>query len=493
MATLQSVLRMKGLHLPALRTWHKFIKTLKFAEIGPFVGQASAVFARMWPEFKEAERAVARDTLKYLITDHYDKLGQYSHEIADLSGLVGLEALQIQLTKHRKELTFQDTVAALMDRISNENEFVCYQGLVDFKGTCKKHDEALSKLTVGDTFDPLLGKILRTLLSVCGRTGDSWRHVRAAAFECIGVIGAVDPDRCDVGTETKPTLVKENFQEPNETLRFASEQVAYLVDAYQSSNDTKHQGALAYCIQELLKFCSYTPVFLVLPDQFRKSPQDIESIGKITPNQRDNWHRMTQKPHALEIIGPLLKSKFHTDFSNHPISEQLLPVYKNVRTYREWIRRWTLHVMSGIKSQKVQAIFQAFIATIKEGDVEVTQRILPYIVMYQLLLGSPQQRTHLRTEIVCILQDQLQASTALRPDSRLLCAEVLRLHIVQAHLTICTSLRRRHSPLWTTSITGPALKQLTWPESGVERAEARFPTTKSSKRSEHISLSLKNL
>ncbi|WAR64193.1 hypothetical protein PtB15_16B353 [Puccinia triticina] len=56
------------------------------------------------------------------------------------------------------------------------------------------------------------------------------------AFECLGTVGAVDPDRCEISDEKTEMFLVSNFSDHNELHTF-----------------------LTYAIQELLRFCGFTP------------------------------------------------------------------------------------------------------------------------------------------------------------------------------------------------------------------------------------------
>jgi hypothetical protein len=48
-------------------------------------------------------------------------------------------------------------------------------------------------LASGDMFDPLIGQILASLFAAACRYGDGTETLRFLAFECIGILGSLDP------------------------------------------------------------------------------------------------------------------------------------------------------------------------------------------------------------------------------------------------------------------------------------------------------------
>ncbi|KAG1764780.1 FAT domain-containing protein [Suillus placidus] len=69
----------------------------------------------------------------------------------------------------------------------------------------------------------------------------------------MGILGAVDPDRCDLKSADTKMIVRNNFEDELEAKSFAMHVIQdVLVDAFRSTSDIKYQGHLAYTIQELL-------------------------------------------------------------------------------------------------------------------------------------------------------------------------------------------------------------------------------------------------
>ena len=408
MATLQSTLPLEGMQNVTLRTWHSFISSLRFADIGAFAGQTSAAFARMWSIFTPADCSIAKATLEYLIDQHGKELGDYVQEMANLTGLPGLEQTQSALERLQGHQSFDKRLLGILRRIDIENESVALQGLQDLKRLIGTKPATFRSLTSGDTFNAPVGLMMKTIVSAAVRTGDSWNDVRLAAFECIGIIGALDPDRFELPSDEVNFVVLQNFRDTSETHAFAMFLITHvLIRAYQSSNDTKHQAALAYALQELLKVCGFTQAIL-------------QKSGSISPQVQQRWNALP-KP-VIEAIAPLLSSRFSVKLTQN--GSDVHPIYATSTTYTDWIRAWALDLVYRVSGSQAAQIFGPFNSVIKHGDAGVTLRLVPPLVLNILISGKSDAVKYVQDEILAVLQDQVTPVSTMTPDARLLCAQV---------------------------------------------------------------------
>lgn len=410
MATLQSSLAVPPLRLPTLEAWHAFITSLKFEDIGPFVSQTSAALVRVYPQLQADEQAVCRSILDFLVR-HGKSLGPFADEIADLSSIPSLSSLSSTFRKMQASNTIEHTLASISLRIDSDNESVCLRGLCDLKLILERDTRSMRELGAGDTFDPILGKITKSVINSAIRSGDAWPEVRDMAFDCLGALGALDPDRVELPADSATFVLQNNFADKIEAAEFAVDFIQHvLVRAYQASNDTKHQAALAYSIQQLLKFCEFGPALLT---------SDANKMASIPLQILNRW-RSLPKP-VIETIAPLLTSRFEVKLST---SSGLLsyPLYQHKTAYRDWLREWTLDMIGMVTDSKAKAIFTAFLSVVKIGDVGVARRLVPHLVLHLVL--SEKENGKIKTEILEVLEDQTRSVPHLPSESRLLSAQV---------------------------------------------------------------------
>jgi serine/threonine-protein kinase ATR len=317
---------------------------------------------------------------------------------------------------YRKEWSVTELITNLLGRTTSKNTAVATASMRELRDVLCNQQKDIIQLSRGDMFDPLVSKISRTLLTNATRDGDC-AEIKDLSYECIGIIGALDPDRILPLAGGVTVSLHSNFADHDESIDFALHLIRdLLVDAFRATNDTKHQSYLAYAIQQLLTFCDFTPKVLQ-PDR------------NMPAKTRAKWATIPKDQH--ETLAPLLESRFQLhDISNKPVER---PVYPNTATYREWLQKWTTDLVGQIMSipntdrgtQDCKTIFGVFRGVLKSQDVAVAHHILPYLVLTLLLIGSSDQRLEICAEINTVLLDQVNSSSPATADKRMLSSQVI--------------------------------------------------------------------
>ena len=90
----------------------------------------------------------------------------------------------------------------LLGRLKSDNGAVIVQALVELKIFMLEDNEGfMCTLTSGDIFDPLMGDIVAALFSIASKDWEGSEDVRTLTLECIGICGALDPDRLELDTD----------------------------------------------------------------------------------------------------------------------------------------------------------------------------------------------------------------------------------------------------------------------------------------------------
>lgn len=412
MATLQSALDFEGLRDVTLEAFRVFIVTLKFSEIGPFIGTTSATFVRLWPEFSPAAKKTAAATLSYVIVENAPGLASYVQDVADLSGIPELEETNKRLQDIRKNWSFSKRSEYLLGRIGSENDVVALQALRELKILMTGNTPQLQAFSAGDSFNQCVGPLVKTLLGAAVKDGPENEQIRNVAFECIGILGALDPDRFEMAPADAPFIVTRDFNDQEESIKFALHLIQHLlIGAYRSTNDTKHQEFLAYAIQELLSFCGFTADLVTSGS----SVKAVDAVARKRWNELPKW--------VLETCGPLLGGSFSFKERTSPHAAEY-PIYSSTASYRDWIRIWANDLISKLKGTAVKRIFQAFPPVLHLEDIAVAQHLLPHLVLNALIAGSDEDRQKVRVEIETVLTDQVSPTHQLSENSRLLSAQV---------------------------------------------------------------------
>ncbi|KAI5476130.1 phosphatidylinositol 3-/4-kinase [Pseudohyphozyma bogoriensis] len=409
MATLQSALEIQGLRGVTISAFYVFLTTLRFNEIGPFIASTSASLIRLWPEFSPRERAGVVRIFEYIVVENGEALDKYVRDVADLSGIKDLEKADRRLREIRRGWSVGDRSQFLLDRISSENDVVALQALRELKVLMEANE--MQAFSAGDTFDKSVGPIVQTLLAAAAKENEQMRNV---AFECIGILGALDPDRFELPPGDPPFIVKRNFDSQEESIEFALHLIQdLLIGAYRSTNDTKHQEFLAFTIQELLRFCGFTEELIQRKDQNQK-PADVATLKR--------WNALPKA--VLETCTPLLGGKF-TFREALALKAKTYPIYSSTTSYRDWIRTWANDLISKLKGDTVKAIFDAFPPVLHLEDIAVAQHLLPHLVLNALISGDDGDRELVKKEIETVLTDQVTPTHPLSANNRLLSAQTV--------------------------------------------------------------------
>ena len=410
MGILHSMIGMEELTETTLETWYTFVTTLNFRDLGPHAGATSAAIVAGWPAFTPMSKATGRRIINYILLENEADIASYLEEIVSLDGIPELADAHHQLLKLKENWSLRRQLLNLLLRATNENNALSVHSLIELKNFMITRREDFQKFASGDIFDPLVGEAVHSLFKVACRDGSGYEEVRLHAYDCIGVLGALDPDRFDLISEEATMTILYNFEDNKENVNFVLHLIADLLSGtYRAANDITYQNNLAYVLQELLRFCEFTPNVVA-----------AKPTAPVSNQIRQRWELLP--PSVVETVAALLEAKL--TLSERPSVESKIPVYPSVTSYREWIQRWTQHLISRVKNPNAQLIFGVFRIVVRHQDVVVALHILPHLVLNIIMSGEEKDREDIRTEILTVLEDQVSPKHGLSADRRLLSAQV---------------------------------------------------------------------
>jgi serine/threonine-protein kinase ATR len=410
MATFQTMVSIPELSEVTLQSWYKFLTTLDSNDTGALIGPTSAAIVASWSIFTESGREIAYRALEGIVRTMRNRFQQHSADIVDLTVIPELEPLARQLKELRGTQTPREELQRILDQSSSDNLTVAMQSLGELKSfMLKQHKDYIHEVTSGDMFDPVVGHLLAALFAAACREGDRTEGLRVLAFECIGVLGAVDPDRCEIGVRNANMVVLKNFTDEGEAVIFALHLIQdLLVGAFRSTSDIKYQSHLAYSIQELLKFCQFTPALVAAGNT------------SVPVKVRNRWNALPK--HVLETVTPLLEARFTLNQNSNADIQH--PIYPTQSTYREWIQLWTTHLITKASGPIAQKLFGVFRSAVRSKDVVVAHHLLPHLVLNILISGNEDDAFSIRSELLTVLQDQVDLESNSTSDKKLLSAQV---------------------------------------------------------------------
>lgn len=410
MATMQTSLVIQELSEATLEAWNIFLRALKAEDLNPHVGPTTATFVIAWPTFTPRARDLASQCFEYLILRKNSAEAEYMDDVADCSSIPKLKPLWRRVKHMREGWQPDDALRKLLDRIGSDNTAVISRALEELKAFLLEDDERfIRSLTWGDIFDPLVGNVMTVLFTAASRDLEGSDTIQQLALECIGIVGAIDPDRFKFGVNETTMIVKYNFRDESESVSFAIHLIKdVLVGAFRSTCDIAYQNFLAYAIQELLRFCRFNSS-LVTPG----------SSGALPLKVRSRWKEL---PRAVkETVAPLLAGRFA--FKSQPAVPLKHPIYPRQASYREWIQAWTACLLHRTSGPDAQTIFSAFHPVVRNKDVGVAHHLLPHLVLNILLSDEEQHIQDIRTEILTVLEDQVDPHSTSTVDKKELSAQ----------------------------------------------------------------------
>jgi serine/threonine-protein kinase ATR len=244
MASLQSTLGIAELRLETLKAWFLFIHTLRYIDTGPFIGPTTAALVTGWVDFKAEERSCAVNIVDTIAGNKPDLL-PYIDDIVGLDSVPQFKAAHRRLFGDRKPSSLTVTIDRLLEKTGDRNIAVSTTSIRELRNILISHSREIYQLSRGDTFSPLMSRIVRSLLSAVTRDSDC-EDLLDIAYDCFGYVGALDPDRFKVIPEDTSMAIVSNFADPDESYEFAVHLIKdLLVGLFRATNDKKNQTHLA--------------------------------------------------------------------------------------------------------------------------------------------------------------------------------------------------------------------------------------------------------
>ena len=393
-----------------LSTWLVFLKHLAPQDVGPHIVATSATIASLWPSLSPISRDTAKECLRFIVFDIAELSGGHLDEVVDLRNIPELAGIHQALMRRRASWDPREKLQKILAQLNSDNYAITLHFLGELKTLMTvDHPDFVRGLASGDAFDPLVGKIQSALFYNASRDGDDIERLRLLAFECMGILGAADPDRCEIGSDDSRLVVRSNFTDETEAVLFAMHLIDVLVGTFRATSDIKYQGRLSYSIQELLRFCGFTSA-LVAP----------KSTTPVPVKVRNRWSTLPK--HILETITPMLQGRFQN--IENPLAPLARPIYPRQNTYREWLQLWTTYLISRASGETAKRIFSVLRPALRNKDVGVAHHVLPHLVLNILLSGEEGDVQDIRDELMAVLEDQVDERSASSADKKFLSAQV---------------------------------------------------------------------
>jgi serine/threonine-protein kinase ATR len=408
------VIFQKNLSIPVLsevtlESWRQFLVTVEPNDLGSHLSFTCATYIALWDVFSQRSRELVVESLQAAFNRFGAALLDYLDDIPDLSVIDDLKPLQLHLSQLRPPLSSEEAIDRVLDRCKNSNITIATLSLQELRRFMLSDDDGFTQsLADGDAFDPLIGRIVATLFNAACREGEEVEPLRLVAYECLGILGGVDPYRFELPSEPTVTIILKNFSDDSENIKFVLHLISdLLVDKFRSTQDLEHQTQISYPIQELLKFCGFT--------------SDLFQSGRSVPVKvRNRWANL--KEEVVTTVAPLIGGRYTLSAERQPKSTS--PLYPSQTTYREWLQNWVAYLIHRVSQSEARKIFSVFAVVVTHGDAVIARHLLPHLVLHILICGNAEDAQRIRTEISTVLEDQINPNSTSPNDKKRLSAQV---------------------------------------------------------------------
>ncbi|KAK6357828.1 serine/threonine-protein kinase M1 [Orbilia blumenaviensis] len=461
-ACLSSALEIKGLQETTLSVWYALMTEIPSNDIAPYFPVVLCLLIKSWDEFGEPSKRLGRTLLSQIFEIHKTALQDEADSLPQMSVITEFDHYEKLLSTSRNK-DLKEQLRILTSRSTHENPLVVERALTELKSYLEANEDFIRNITNDEIPDSIVAEVIRNLLDVCVRHGQSANSIAKLSSECLGMIGAVDPNRIENLRKVDDLMILHNFERTEESIRFAHFLLEHhLVKAFLSATDTRAQGFLSFAMQELLKFCGFSPEVLA------KQNTDFT----ISPDQT-RWRDFSVT--ARNVLSPYLSSKYilSTAATGH---KSTYPIFSTTKSYREWLTEFLLDLLPKARGVHTKTLFAEIISKIVKGqDLSILNFILPYIVLHIVISGSAEDRKNIRLELVSILQHEMPADRNQEFEVVKRCSESV--FILVDHLSKWIREKRRYD----STTAGLAARQLSrqssesivqYPDSSIAPVEA---------------------
>ncbi|RVD85244.1 uncharacterized protein DFL_003570 [Arthrobotrys flagrans] len=395
-ACLSSALEIKGLQETTLSVWYALMTEIPSADIAPYFPVVLCLLIKSWTEFGEPSKRLGRSLLSQIFEIHKATLQDEADSLPLMTIIPEFDQYEKILSVSRNK-DLKEQLRILTARGTHENPLVVERALIELRGYLEKNEHFIRDITNDEIPDSVVAEVIRNLLDVCVKHGQSTNSIAKLASECLGMIGAVDPNRIESPRRLDDLMILHNFERTEESIQFAHFLLEHhLVKAFLSATDTRAQGFLSFAMQELLKFCGFSPEVLV------KQNTDYA----VAPGQT-RWRDFSVT--ARNVLSPYLSSKYilSTAATSH---KSTYPIFSTTKSYREWLTEFLLDLLPKARGVHTKTLFAEIISKIVKGqDLSILNFILPYIVLHIVISGTVGDKNNICLEMVSILQHEMSA------------------------------------------------------------------------------------
>ncbi|KAJ3311720.1 serine/threonine-protein kinase M1 [Boothiomyces sp. JEL0838] len=348
--------------LPTLECFLLFIKTIERKDLEETYIQISIVLLSKEAQLNSKERIILAQIFEFLFEMNIVKI---QFDLPNKPEFARINKISIE--KSLVQLLADYTMC-----LQNENQIVIKYTLTKLYSFLLDNQVAIYSLS-----EQNLQSLVESLF-LCPKTN---QETALLVAKCLGVLG---PKLLQINIDVKKNNTIHDLSTTESILKFGCMIIELLVPAFKNTLDTTLQGNYAYTLQQLLFFLNFSEM---VPNQSKSKHIVLEQ-----------WRQFPKS--VVNIIEPLLTSKYHMS----PIARklQIYPVWNDGMLFVDWICTICLDLIPTIKDSHTRQLFTFTENIITQGDLKVTQVLLPHIVQ-QALISDAQIFNNIQSEFLYIL------------------------------------------------------------------------------------------
>lgn len=381
---LESLLEENSLVDTGLKAWKSYVQMLESRHLSAFLPQITLALLKRCEELPREVQPIFQ-----VIEDRINELTGLD-SLFFLPKKFPFQFLAGVVSDKVSKLSFSDRLQLYLRGLEHDATLVAEKALDNIKllilqnlGSLRKTALSENSEDVNRLVQALLGGVVRFApLSPC----------RRLCCECLGEIGAIDPELLDLSPQRGPRSIPGLESQEDVVLLVCTLIRDKLVPMMKSFAEPNDHDRLSYTIQELLQICKFSKSLKVC------SPEDPRPTWAANMTPAGYWQGF---PHEVqEIIYPLLDSKY--SYSGAP-QEATYPIFAPEYEYKQWIRKWAIDLVH--RFPRDLAVYPVFyqcvgILYIDEG---ICLHLLPFLVLLVITKGKEEDAQRIEKEFLAVL------------------------------------------------------------------------------------------
>ncbi|KAI8612937.1 hypothetical protein BC830DRAFT_1134506 [Chytriomyces sp. MP71] len=413
MTTLQTAFNIPVTQTSSLSAWDTFVKALEPHHVGPILNQTAAILLSKWNEKSEYQQQKIANILQSMVLDNISHISLYLPALCKIPVHPLFESLQMAILPHKpsdalKELQF------VLKAVSHENSTIVQVALNELRQLLKREQNLLLKEILSESTSSI-SHTISCLLKTLNKYNGTSLEIQLACCECLGILGGVDPARVNVPISSSAVVNLDSFDSKDASVAFVCHLIEIeLAPAFRSASTTQSQSHLAFCIQELLRFCDFGPGF--------QSIGTKSNTSTLNPQLLAQW-KLFSAP-VLEVVCPLLTSKYSMLDSKLQRHVQC-PIYSMNITFKEWLQLWVVSLMGKATGTFAKPILGACMKIVEVESISIASYLLPRLVLNVLAGGTSETAQELLVEFNTVLNDVINKTGSVSLEKRKLASQVI--------------------------------------------------------------------